>query len=433
MKLVLGLGTTGFSIARFLTTQKINFKVADSRQTPALLESFELDFPDVEIVLGDWNRDILSEVDEIFISPGIAQHESIVIWAREKNIEITSDIELFSRFAQAPIIGITGTNGKSTVTQLLGEMALASGKKTAIGGNIGKPALDCLNDDIEFYMLELSSYQLDYTKKLDLLTGVVLNITPDHLDRYDNFEHYASSKLSLYRYCEDLVINIDEPLIPAKASAIHFGMDMPKSDQDFGTVTCHGSCYFLKGDDVLLGVDEMQLIGEHNVVNILAALTLGDQIGLDVSKMTDCIKTFKGLEHRLEWVAQQRGIEFYNDSKATNALSSITAIKALVNKHENIVLIAGGIAKDESYKDLFELIDRDVVAVVLIGESAVMFEHGIGSAQTIQAKDMIQAVSLAKGMINNGVVLLSPGCASFDMFDNFEHRGNAFKQTVLDS
>ncbi len=432
MKLVLGLGVTGFSIARFLAKQNIAFKLADSRSQPTLLSEFSTELPGIKISTGDWQPSLLDDVDEVFISPGIAQSESIVIWAREKNIEITSDIELFSRFSQAPIIGITGSNGKSTVTQLLGEMARASGKKTAIGGNIGKPALDCLSDDIELYILELSSYQLDYTKKLELLTGVVLNITPDHLDRYDSFEHYTSSKLSLYQYCENLVINIDEPLIPAKTSAVHFGLDMPKTDQNFGTVTCHGSCYFLKGDDVLMGVDEMQLIGEHNVANILAALTLGDQIGLDMSAMTGCVKTFKGLEHRLEWISQQQGVEFYNDSKATNALSTITALKALISKHENIVLIAGGIAKEESHADLFELINRDVVATVLIGQSANEFELGINTAQTVHAQTMQEAVSLAKGMINNGVILLSPACASFDMFDNFEHRGEVFKECVAE-
>ncbi len=431
MKLVLGLGVTGFSIARYLTTQRVEFKVADSRENPALLNNFKSEFSEVKVILGDWQQDLLTDIDKIFISQGIAQNETIISWARDLNIEITSDIELFSRAAKAPIVGITGTNGKSTVTQLLGEMVSENGKRVAIGGNIGKPALDCLDNDIEFYILELSSYQLDYSKKLNLLTGVVLNITPDHLDRYDNFEHYASSKLSLYQHCKNWVINIDEPLIPKKSSAIHFGIDMPKQDQDFGTVTCHGSCYFLKGDDVLMSVDDMQLIGEHNVANILAALTLGDQIGLDMAIMTDCIKTFKGLEHQLEWVASDQGLEFYNDSKATNALASVTALKALINKHENIVLIAGGIAKNESYADLFTLIDRDVSAVVLIGQSADEFELGINVAQTIHAQDMKEAVCLAKGMINNGVILLSPACASFDMFDNFEHRGSEFKRAIL--
>ena len=431
MKLVLGLGVTGFSIARFLLQHKVAFKVADSRKTPKLLAEFLSEFPSVEPFLGNWDESLLEGVDEIFISPGIAQQEIIVIWALEKGINIVSDIELFSRYAQAPVIGITGSNGKSTVTQLLGEMAKASGTKVAVGGNIGIPALDCLQDEVELYILELSSYQLDYSKKLNLFAGVVLNITPDHLDRYDSFDHYAASKLSLYQYCQHLVVNLDESLIPQKASAIHFGISMPKKDQDFGTVTCHGSCYFLKGDDVLMGVDEMQLIGEHNVVNILAALALGDQIGIEMSIMIDCIKTFKGLEHRLEWVSDEKGIVFYNDSKATNALASVTALKALIHKHENIVLIAGGVAKDEDHTDFFKLIDQDVFGVVLIGQSAADFERGIHTAKTIHAKNMSEAVSLAKGMINNGVVLLSPACASFDMFDNFEHRGLEFKRAIL--
>jgi len=430
MKLVLGLGVTGFSIASFLQQQKIAFKAADSRKNPPLLSGFLSEFPTVDLTLGGWEKSILQGVDEIFISPGIAQSEAIVVWALEQGIDVVSDIELFSRYAQAPIIGITGSNGKSTVTQLLGEMISASGQKVAVGGNIGIPALECLDDEVAFYVLELSSYQLDYSNNLDLLTGVVLNITPDHLDRYDSFDNYVSSKLSLYKYCHQLIINIDEPLVPQSTSAIHFGVNMPKNEQDFGTVTCHGSCYFLKGDDVLMGVDEMQLIGEHNVVNILAAFALGDQIGIDINTMIDCVKNFKGLEHRLEWVTEQQGIVFYNDSKATNSFASITALNSLISKHENIVLIAGGIAKEESYAEFFELIDRDVFGVVLIGQSAMDFDRSIHTAKTLHAQDMDEAVSLAKDMINNGVVLLSPGCASFDMFDNFEHRGREFKQAI---
>ncbi len=431
MKLILGLGDTGLSIARFLQSKEVEYRLADSRMQPPLLSEYNKNFSECRPILGDWSQKLLDGINEVFISPGIAQDDSIVIWAREKNIPVASDIELFSRYAKAPIIGITGTNGKSTVTQLLGEMIATSGKNVAIGGNIGKPALNCLDDKMDYYVLELSSYQLDYTNKLDLLTGVVLNITPDHLDRYDSFEHYVDSKLSLYQYCENLVVNSDEKLVPAKKSAKHFGINMPKQDGDFGTVTCHGSCYFLKGDDVLMDVNEMQLIGEHNVSNILAALALGDQIGIEMKHMTQRIKNFKGLEHRLEWVDQQQGITYYNDSKATNALSTIKALNALIDKHENIVLIAGGIAKDEDHSELFELIDNDVASVVLIGKSAKDFERGINKAQTTYADSIKQAVEIASGMINNGVVILSPACASFDMFDNFAQRGNEFKRLVL--
>ncbi len=430
MKLVLGLGDTGLSIARFLSKQNITYRLADSRTQPPFLSDYLSEFPNSEPVLGDWTQDLLADIDEIFVSPGIAQTQSIVIWARAKNIPVTSDIELFSRYAKAPVIGITGSNGKSTVTQLLGEMIANGGKKVAVGGNIGKPALDCLDDKTEYYVLELSSYQLDYTQNLNLLTGVVLNITPDHLDRYDSFEQYIDSKLSLYQYCQHLVVNIDESLVPKKQSAKHFGVNMPKQPTDFGTVTCHGSCYFLKGDDVLMYVGDMQLIGEHNVTNVLAALALGDQIGLSTDSMVESIKAFKGLEHRLEWVAKKQGVDYYNDSKATNVVSTLKALNALIDRHENIVLIAGGIAKQEDYTPLFNLIDKDVAGVVLIGQSAKILGEGIKKPSVSYADSMDEAVSLAGDMVNDGVVLLSPACASFDMFDNFEARGEAFKQVV---
>ena len=431
MKLVLGLGDTGFSIARFLSKQNIAYKLADSRTQPPFLSDYLSEFPNSKPVLGDWTQDLLVDIDEIFISPGIAQTQSIVVWAREQGIPVISDIELFSRYANAPVIGITGSNGKSTVTQLLGEMIANEGKKVAVGGNIGKPALDCLDDAIEYYVLELSSYQLDYTQNLNLFTGVVLNITPDHLDRYDSFEKYIDSKLSLYQYCQHLVVNIDEPLVPKKKAVKHFGMDMPKQPTDFGTVTCHGSCYFLKGDDVLLYVGDMLLIGEHNIANVLAALALGDTIGLSADSMVESIKAFKGLEHRLEWVAKKQGVDYYNDSKATNVVSTIKALNALIDRHENIVLIAGGIAKQEDYTPLFDLIDKDVVSVVLIGQSAKTLGEGIKKSSVNYVDSMDEAVNLAASMVNDGVVLLSPACASFDMFDNFEARGKAFKQAII--
>ncbi len=426
MKLVLGLGGTGLSIVRFLSKKNIAYRLADSRMQPPLLSEFS----DSDPILGDWTPELLNDIDEVFISPGIAQAQDIVIWAREKNIPVTSDIELFSRHAKAPIIGITGTNGKSTVTQLLGEMIENDGKQVAIGGNIGRPALNCLSDKVDYYVLELSSYQLDYTQHLNLFTGVILNITPDHLDRYNSFEEYTDSKLSLYKHCQYLVVNIDEMLIPKKESAKHFGVGIPKQPTDFGTVTCHGSCYFLKGDDVLMHVDDMELIGEHNITNVLAAFALGDQVGISTDSMVDSIKAFKGLEHRLEWVTKKQGVDYYNDSKSTNSVSTIKALNALIDRHENVVLIAGGIAKQEDYSQLFDLIDRDVAGVVLIGQSAQILGKSIKKSVVSYADSMDEAVSSASVMVNDGVVLLSPACASFDMFDNFEARGQAFKKAI---
>ena len=413
MKLILGNGKTAQSIAHFLDRKNVLFTLLeDTREIK--------------------DKDILQGIDEIFISPGIPQTQDIVIWARAQNIPITSDIELFSRFAKAPIIGITGSNGKSTVTQLLGEMIANDGKKVAIGGNIGKPALDCLSDEIDYYVLELSSYQLDCTQNLELLTGVVLNITPDHLDRYPSFQHYVSSKLSLYHYCQHPVVNLDEPLTPKIDNIKYFGIDMPKQNSDFGTVNCHGSCYILKGDDTLMDVDDMLLIGQHNIANILAALALGDQIGLNTDSMVESIKTFKGLEHRLEWITKKQNIDYYNDSKATNAIATITALNALIDKYENIVLIAGGLKKQEDYSALFELINNNVSNVVLIGQSAKELGNNIHSAKITYAKSIEAAVNTASTLIDSGAILLSPACASFDMFDDFEQRGRMFKHYIAE-
>ncbi|WXT99666.1 MAG: UDP-N-acetylmuramoylalanine--D-glutamate ligase [Catillopecten margaritatus gill symbiont] len=409
MKLILGAGKTAQSIACFLDKQSIEFTL----------------IKDTRVVK---DESALQSIDEIFISPGIAQTELIVIWAKAKKIPITSDIELFSRYSKAPIIGITGSNGKSTVTQLLGEMIANDGKKVAIGGNIGTPALDCLNDEIEYYVLELSSYQLDYTQNLTLLTGVVLNITPDHLDRYPSFNDYAQSKLSLYKYCKHPIVNIDEPLIPTQPSAKYFGINMPKTSADFGTVTCHESCYILKGDDSLIYIGDMPLIGEHNLKNALAALTLGDQIGLSIDAMTHTLKTFKGLEHRLEWVTKKDNITYYNDSKATNSTSTITAIQALIPTNQNIILIMGGIKKQEDYHPLFTLINQHIKSTILIGQDTQQFEKEL--TNTTQAKTLPDAIHIAQSMIMNGIILLSPACASFDMFEDFEQRGRVFKDTV---
>ncbi len=410
MKLILGNGKTAQSIARFLKGQGIAFQlIKDTRN------------------INDHN--ILQSIDEIFISPGIPQTQNIVILASAQNIPVTSDIELFSRYTKAPIIGITGSNGKSTVTQLLGEMVANDGKKVAVGGNIGKPALDCLSSDVDFYVLELSSYQLDYTQNLDLLTGIVLNITPDHLDRYPSFEDYKQSKLNLYKYCQYPVVNIDEPLIPKQPSAKYFSVALPKNSTDFGTVTCHSSCYFLKGDDMLMAADEMKLIGKHNLKNALAALTLGDQIGLNIDTMIATLKTFKGLEHRLEFVTKKDNITYYNDSKATNSTSTITAIQALIPTQQDIILIMGGIKKQEDYRPLFTLINQHIKSVVLIGQDAPHFKKEL--TNTTQAKTLKDAISIAQSMTNNGIILLSPACASFDMFDNFEQRGNIFRDLCI--
>ena len=432
MKLILGLGITGLSVARFFFKNEISFRIADTRQEPPMLEVSKKEGLLNDAYFGDWNEHILTGISEVIISPGVAESEDIVIWMRKKNISIISDIELFGRYAMAPIIGITGSNGKSTVTQLLGEMAIADGKNAVICGNIGKPVMDSLSDEAELYVVELSSYQLDYTNKLSLLTGVITNITPDHLDRYSNFSDYISSKLSIYKYCQFSTVNMDLDLANDVDGDNYYGIELNNSRCDF-VAKKNGSTYevFHKGISLITSND-LVVVGKHNIENLLAALTLGYRFGLSLKVMTQAAIDFKGLEHRLEFISTRNNVDYYNDSKSTNAISTKTAINALFEKYNNLTLIAGGISKKEDYSELFQLINEKVSAVVLIGQCRNDFSKQITAPHVEVVESMKKAVSMATSMTEGGAVLLSPGCASFDMFVDFNDRGETFKRHVLE-
>ena len=432
MKLILGLGITGLSVARFFFKKDISFRIADSRQEPPMLDIAEKESVLSDSHFGEWSKSLLEGVTEIIISPGISEAESIVDWSRQQSVPIISDIELFGRYAKAPIIGITGSNGKSTVTQLLGEMAIADGKNAVICGNIGKPVMDSLSDEAELYVVELSSYQLDYTNKLSLLTGVITNITPDHLDRYSNFSDYISSKLSIYSYCKFQVINLNDDLLSDLSGHNFYAVESVDDRCDFSANRIGDLYEVLHKSKSLLTSDELKVIGRHNIENLLAALTLGHRFGLTLKVMVQAAIDFKGLEHRLEFVSTINDIDYYNDSKSTNAISSITAVNALFEKYNNLILISGGISKKEDYSEFFKLINEKVNAVVLIGECSSDFSKQITAPHVEVVDSMKKAVSMATSMAEGGVVLLSPGCASFDMFSDFNERGEVFKRFVLE-
>jgi len=431
MKLILGMGLTGLSVARFFKSQQVGYQVADSRQSPPLLDTFIAEGLSDDCKLGFWKEDLLEGVEEVIVSPGIAMSEEIVIWAKEKNIPLVGDIELFSRYANGPIIGISGSNGKSTVTQLVGEMGLVAGKNTAICGNIGIPVMDALSDDVDLYVVELSSYQLDYTNSLDLLAGLVLNITPDHLDRYPDFDAYIASKISLYPYCQNKVVNLDESATSEIAWDCCFGLDKSSQECEFRVETDQGVTTFFNKDEALFGSEDLKIVGKHNMSNVLAAFTLGHLVGLPNKAMTQAAIEFTGLPHRLEWVVNMDGVDFFNDSKSTNAISTITAINALSEGYPSLVLIAGGIAKKEDYSAMFELIDEKAEAVVFIGEAAEGFASNITNCAVEVAQSMEQALSIAKCYAPSGAILLSPACASFDMYDDFNARGEDFKRLLF--
>ena len=430
MKLILGMGITGLSVARFFSNNNEIFRIADSRKEPLLLKTFQKENLLDDCYMGEWSQSILEDIDEVIISPGIAQSETIVQWIREKKIKLLSDIELFGRYSNAPIIGITGSNGKSTVTQLLGEMALASNLNAVMCGNIGSPVLESISDTAELYIVELSSYQLDYTSELDLFAGVITNISPDHLDRYENFEAYIASKLSIYPYCENVIINLDESLQSGMAGDSYFAIEKNNSNCIFLVRKAGNSYEVLYQDKLLVSSNELLVVGKHNIENLLAALTLGYQFGLPIKEMIKAAKTFKGLPHRLEFITSINHVDFYNDSKSTNDVSTKTAVNSLLEKYRQLVLILGGIAKQENYSELIELINEKVETVVLIGDSSKVFSEQLSVPTLKIARSMEEAVGLSKSLTKNGAVVLSPACASFDMFDDFNDRGDQFKHHV---
>jgi len=432
MKLILGMGITGLSVARFFSNNNEIFRIADSRKEPSLLKTFQKENLLHDCYFGDWNKSILEDIDEVIISPGIAQSETVVQWIREKKIKLISDIELFGRNSNAPIIGITGSNGKSTVTQLLGEMALASQLNAVICGNIGKPVLENINDNADLYIVELSSYQLDYTSHLDLFAGVITNISPDHLDRYGNYEAYIASKLSIYPYCKNVIINRNEPLLKSLKGDVGFSIEKNDPNCIFLARRSGDSYEVFHKDTLLVSSNDLLVVGKHNIENLLAALSLGYQFGLSIEVMINSAKRFKGLSHRLEFITSINQVDFYNDSKSTNAISTKTAINSLLEKYSHLVLILGGIAKKEDYSELFGLISDKVETVILIGDSTGVFSEQIASPVMKIARSMKEAVEISKSLAKDGAVVLSPACASFDMFDDFNDRGDAFKHHVIE-
>jgi UDP-N-acetylmuramoylalanine--D-glutamate ligase len=432
LKIVVGLGKTGLSCVRYLVQQGFKVVAVDSRMSPPGLEELRQNFPEVQGHLGGFNAEILSQADELILSPGVSKREPAIAECLERGIKVIGDIELFARAARAPIVAITGSNGKSTVTSLVGLMAEVAGKKVKVGGNLGVPALDLLDPKAELYVLELSSFQLETTFSLKPAASVVLNVSADHMDRYRDLNEYKLTKQRIYLGCGVAVINRDEPssysnvLLPQKI--IKFGVGAPDKN-DFGVV----DGYLVCGNKKLLSIDELKIKGLHNVANALAALALGSAINLPLAVMLQALRDFPGLQHRCQWVANIDNVDWYNDSKGTNVGATKSAIEGLgANNRGKIVLILGGIGKDADFTELRDVVAKYVRAVVLIGKDAKLIEQFLGKENKVLfAASMAEAVAICARKVKSGdAVLLSPACASFDMFNNFEHRGEIFMQEV---
>ncbi|CAI8318120.1 MAG: UDP-N-acetylmuramoylalanine--D-glutamate ligase [Cellvibrionales bacterium UBA7375] len=433
---ILGMGATGVSVASFLASRDMPFDFSDSRNEPPNIDLIKANHPQAEVSLGAFDADYLCRYDRLIVSPGISLDEPELVKAKAQGVELLGDFELFLEQAQAPVIAITGSNGKSTVTALLGKMAEDSGISVGIGGNIGTPMLDLLDESHTLYVIEVSSFQLELLNDARGAISCLLNISPDHLDRYKNLQQYHSAKHRIFRGASKVVINREDvltrPLISIQIPMISFGLNQPDLGS-FGILEGIKNGYLSYGIERLMRVDQVALKGSHNIANTLAALALGYSVDLPMEGMLDTLKTFKGLPHRCQTIAEVNSVSFINDSKATNVGATIAAIKGLGNRDsKNIILIAGGQAKGQEFSALASEIAASVKLTILIGENAEQFASILQDSSEYQFSDSLDgAVNQANQYADSGdTVLLSPACASFDMFDGFEHRGHCFKMAV---
>ncbi len=434
IKAIIGTGITGMSVARFLAAKQQPFVLLDTRTNPPNLEKIAREFPGVTIECGELKVETLLACDEIIVSPGVAVATPAIAQAKSAGIPVVGDIELFVRYAKAPVVAITGSNAKSTVTTLVGEMAKAAVIKVAVGGNLGTPALELLDDSVELYVMELSSFQLETVTKLNAKVATILNISADHLDRYENMRAYILAKLRVYFGAEHIVVNrkdvLTHPPLAAGVKPIYFG---GKADfGGFGLLSENGEEYLAKNLTPLMPSRALKIRGRHNIDNALAALALGDAAGIPMDAMLTALKNFSGLKHRCEFVATKNGVEFYNDSKGTNIGSTLAAIQGLARDPQQLIVILGGEGKGQDFTELAPALKAIKSQVVLIGRDAPLIEQAIAGSTTITHADSMQdAVNKSFALAGSGdAVLLSPACASFDMFKNYEDRGEKFCAAV---
>lgn len=421
--IVLGLGASGYSCVRHLASRQ-RVLAFDTRSEPPYLDAARREFPALEVwPLSAWPK-ALGQADRLVVSPGISLRHCLVAAAVAAGVPLTSDIELFLAAAQAPVVGITGTNGKSTVATLTGELMAAAGLNVGVGGNLGPPALDLLADDRDAYVLELSSFQLERLTAPNLSVAAVLNVSADHLDRYADIEAYAASKRRIYAGARRAIFNADDAdtAPPGELSAIALNGD---------------ARWRLSGDDLVidgsrLAARALRLRGRHNRFNVLAAAAIAHAAGIDVGARLDVLRRFAGLPHRAALVAEMAGVAYIDDSKATNVGACRAALEGFGNGNRNIVLIAGGDAKGASFEALVEPVAAHVSRLVLLGRDRERLADALGAAAPIEcARTMREAVRLAHAAARPGdTALLSPGCASFDMYANFEQRGDDFAAEV---
>ncbi|MDX1509651.1 MAG: UDP-N-acetylmuramoyl-L-alanine--D-glutamate ligase, partial [Woeseiaceae bacterium] len=394
--LVVGLGATGLSIARYLRRNDGKATFYDTREEPPGVDDLDEIWPDAKLLLGD-DVKLPKGIKRLIASPGVPDSHPLIEKARRKKLEIVSDIELFAREAKAPFIAVTGSNGKSTVTTLLYHMCNAAGMKVYAGGNLGEPALDLLDLDVpDIYVLELSSFQLHRTDKLPAEVAILLNVSPDHLDWHASEDEYRQSKYRIYREAKAAVINrADEAAadyVKDIDTVISFGLDEPEDGQ-YGLRTLDDETYLARGDTLLLSTKDLVLFGRHNQANALAALAAGELAGLDMPAMLQVLVEFPGLPHRMQFVARIGGVNYVNDSKATNVAAAVASIESVDGM---LVIVAGGVGKGAEYGEFAAALENKLRAAVLIGEDAGKIADALDTVMPVYfARDMEDAVQQA--------------------------------------
>lgn len=428
---IVGLGQTGLSCVRYFLGQGIVPTVVDSREMPPGEDQLPAQ---VSLYKGGLHPEILRQAKQLVVSPGIAIATPEIAAAQQAGVEIIGDIELFVRAAQAPIIAITGSNGKSTVTTLVGEMANAAGVRTAIGGNIGIPALELLTaaEPYQLYVLELSSFQLETTRSLQAVAATVLNVSDDHLDRYPNFEAYRQAKLSVYNQAKTVIVNRDDNLTAANADQLGLAKEhsFGLSADDYGLVQQQGSTWLSHQGKGIIRADELQIKGQHNLMNALAAIALLDAAGVERANILPGLKTFTGLKHRCEFIREHAGVTWINDTKATNVGATLAALDGLKTSVKGrLFLIAGGDGKGADFGPLISPLQDDIATTYCFGQDARALARLAPNTKVVA--DLNQAVTEISHLVRAGDwVLLSPACASIDMYPNFMARGDHFRALV---
>ncbi|MEZ5498566.1 MAG: UDP-N-acetylmuramoyl-L-alanine--D-glutamate ligase [Steroidobacteraceae bacterium] len=433
--IVVGLGDSGLSVLRYLDRRDWRLLGIDTRTQPPARAQIEAQLPRVQLDCGRLDPARLEPGDLVVVAPGLRRDGPFFARARELQLEIIGDIELFARDVAAPVIAVTGTNGKSTVTSLTGAMARRAGRRCRAGGNLGPPALELLDDGPqELFVLELSSYQLETTDSLRPIAATVLNISPDHLDRYATLADYAAAKATIYRHAEAAVINLDDPLsrelAPDHCRTLGFSIAGAR-DALYTLEQLPEGNWLCRDQERLIGADELRIRGLHNAANALAALALGEAAGLPITAMVEELRHFAGLAHRAEFVATLDGVAYINDSKGTNVGATIAAIAGLPGR---LVLIAGGDGKGQDFAPLAAAARGRLRHALLIGRDARAIANVLAGICPVQfCASLEDAVHASRRLAERGdTVLLSPACASFDMFRNYADRGQRFRDAVME-